>query len=359
MNESIPSIKPFENIDVDGSITLIAAAGFEERASAIFPTLKNCGMESQVNKSICIEYRPEKDRNDEEAIIHGLREIGLTEEINWIEFNRYAPDSFSDEFRSHVEKTEGSKFLVDISGMSKHLIMIIISMLSNMDCEIVIFYAEADTYGPTEEEFRTEWKAGPEETPAFLTYDIYDIVTSTELASVAKGGQPLILIAFPAFNYRKLMALASELSPRLLLSIEGVPHYEEDRWRFDAIRTLNEEVESYIKVKKYDASTFNYAETLEILDEIYHEYADTNRLVLAPTGSKLQTVAASIFRRLHSDIQIVYPVMTDFDEDYTKGWKATWGVKLGNIDENIEGCRNEEYLSLSDLKAKLNNRRDQ
>lgn len=96
------------------------------------------------------------------------------------------------------------------------------------------------------------------------------------------------------------------------------------------------------------------------LDEepIYKEYSNAYRLVLAPTGSKLQTVGATLFHRLHTDVQAVYPVTKEFSDTYTEGWKATWGIDLGNIDETIEGFSikpENEFTHLREKIVQLNN----
>lgn len=351
---TLPEIQKFQNMDLRGSFTLLTSAGFEDRVEAFFKELQDNSLSSHVNESICITYEPELDRNQESTVDSHLTELGLSQsEIKYPTFNRYTPQEFEPVFSNLIDDYTSDKIVIDISGMSKYLIMLVLEILSGKEKEIVIFYAEADVYHPTKNHFEQEWEPEPEDTPAFLTYDIYDVVTSPALSSLTKSGQPAIIIAFPSFNYKKMVALASELSPHLLISIEGVPNHEEDHWRKEAIGDLNREVESYVSTRTETASTFDYEETYEVLSDLYREYADAYRLILSPTGSKLQTVASSLFRLTYSDIQIVYPVMTEFDEDYTEGWKETWGIDLGELDELIQRLGADTDDRLIQIKEKI------
>ena len=44
-----------------------------------------------------------------------------------------------------------------------------------------------------------------------LSSGVFDVIAVPELSSVALGGQPIRLIAFPSFNTDQLTALVSEI----------------------------------------------------------------------------------------------------------------------------------------------------
>ncbi|MFC7142600.1 hypothetical protein ACFQMA_22545 [Halosimplex aquaticum] len=138
-----------------------------------------------------------------------------------------------------------------------------------------------------------------------------------------------------------------------MVSIEGIPRLDADEWRRESIHDLNEGVESHISVDWRETSTFDYEETANLLNNIHDEYGDKYRVVLAPTGSKLQTVSCLLFRRQHQDVQVIYPVTRDYSETYSKGWKATWGIELGHIDDTITTEQEEYQDKISKLRAKI------
>jgi len=350
----IPNIRKFEEIQVDDSVCLMGAAGFEDRALAVFEEAQESNFENNIDEGIGVEYLPFDQRNDINGFTTGMESIGIGgDEINWITYDTREPDPFTPRFETLLEEITCDHVLLDISGMSKFLIILSLSVLAENDVKVTIFYAEADVYYPTKEKFEKEKSESPEEQPAFLTYGVYNIVSARKLSSMAKTGQPLVTIGFPTFNPQEMMALVSELPPHHFVSIEGVPRLNKDAWRLEAIRWLNRDLESYINVEYKRASTFDPNEIFERLNQIYDEYGDAYRLILAPTGSKLQTVGAALFRRLHSDIQVVYPVTEEFAESYTSGWKETWGIELDNIDETIGVSSSEKDGKILELRDKI------
>jgi hypothetical protein len=85
--------------------------------------------------------------------------------------------------------------------------------------------------------------------------------------------------------------------------------------------------------ERFQASTLDYRETLDCLLKLYANHAIRERLLLAPTGSKMQTVAVGIFRALVQDIQIVYPTPRGFrtPADYTHGVGPLHCLTLGGF----------------------------
>ena len=73
---------------------------------------------------------------------------------------------------------------------------------------------------------------------------------------------------------------------------------------------------------KHDAlktSTLDYRETLDCLLRLYGTHSERERLLISPTGSKMQTVAVGLFRTFMDDVQIVYPTPKEFRAPYTEG----------------------------------------
>ena len=71
-----------------------------------------------------------------------------------------------------------------------------------------------------------------------------------------------------------------------------------------------------------------------------------DRIVVAPTGSKMQSVAVGLFRAVLHDVQIVYPTPQFFAEprNYTLGMRQLYQLDLpiDSILEVIEHNKTEE-----------------
>jgi len=169
--------------------------------------------------------------------------------------------------------------------------------------------------------------------PDFLTTDVYKILAVTSLSSVSMQSHPILLVAFPTFNRTEIVALYNELSPKCMILFEGAPHKEQDKWRLKAIREINERITTNpdYAIEQRVSSTFDYKANVEMLEEVYQEYSCTNKIVLSPTGSKLQTVAAFMFKQLRPDVQIVYPVTKSFIGEYSEKCRALWSISFDSF----------------------------
>ena len=225
---------------------------------------------------------------------------------------------------------------IDISGMSRLLIVqMIVGLMQMADQGIRLFYSEALEYLPTDEEFRTRQTESPaEQAQSYLSSGIFEIAATPELSAVAMLGAPVRLIAFPSFDPAQLLHVLQEVQPTYTDVIHGVPPLSENRWRTDAIETLNRGVLSEMaEMRGYRVSTMDYGRTLRILAEVYSERSVFDRIVVAPTGSKLQAVAVGVFRAALDDIQIVYPIPQEFASasNYTRGVRDVYEVNVPQV----------------------------
>jgi len=333
-DEVLPKISCLDVKSLSSPLTYIGAAGFEDRAPSF---LKSALSEKiRIDNAILIKYAPfeKKNRIDEFRDLVNKLEIHPAEII----FNRYDPQIFSKLISDYLPGLKDCHILIDISGMSKFLIMILLNSLKNCSNQLTIVYTEAKIYHPTKDEFEIEKQklAKMGGMPDFLTTDVYKVRSVSSLSSVSMQGFPILMIAFPTFNHFELVALYNETSPKLMILLEGLPHEKKDFWRLQAIREINEQV---TKNRDYtteciELSTFDYSTTIKTLEKVYEQYTFTRKILLAPTGSKLQTVAAFMFRLLHPDVHIVYPVTKQFkigEYEYSEGCKAIWGIHIGDF----------------------------
>jgi hypothetical protein len=332
---------------------LILACGFEPRSIAI---LKRYVEEERAPAGVVIiEYAPSDRRNKKKELRDLLRELQIpTGEQLWLCYHRFQPDSFeplSHEMRRFLRNRR--KLVLDISGMSRLLIALVLDACNKFEGGMVIGYSEALVYHPTESAFKSNRKAVKKSSSAFVTGDVYEIVAALPLSTVTMQGHARVLIAFATFNPRELVALLNELSVQHLILIEGKPHLEKDLWRLRATQDLNSRVDEVIAVAHLVASTFDYDETARILIDAYSKYGETHKILVAPIGSKLQTVAVFLSMQVWPDVQIVYPVAKSFFTEYTEGVASIWQIKFDSYRQTIDQMRRLRMASLDNLRKQI------
>jgi hypothetical protein len=360
---SLPNIERLAVSVLTEPILYIGAVGFEDRAFGVLNEAIRVG--KKIERTISIEYKPYNKKNRVDEFKDTLNKLALSEtNIQWSIYDRYAPDEFLEEIFKMVDFIPANyNIVVDISAMSKLLIVVLLHGLRELPNRVTIVYTEANIYHPTPEDYKakkTELDKETENPPVFLTTDIYNIVTTKSLSSVAMQGFPLLMVAFPTFNHRELIALVNDITPQHLILLEGKPHEGHNYWRQEAIRHLNRKIMkgSYSKDDfppdgRRIISTFDYKETIRLLEEIYVHYKYNRKIIVAPTGSKLQSFGIFLFKQMHPDIQIIYPVTKGFANEYTEGSRALWQIVFDNFANWNNMLNDYRKYTLHELKRLL------
>lgn len=341
----------------------IGAVGFEDRAFGVLNETLRVG--KKIDHVIGIEYRPYNKKNRIDEFKDTLNKLVLPEaNIHWSIYDRYVPDEFIEEIFKIVNFIPGDyNIVVDISAMSKLLIVVLLHGLRELPNRVTIVYTEAKVYHPTPEAYtakKTELDKETENPPVFLTTDIYDIVTTKSLSSVAMQGFPLLMVAFPTFNHLELFALVNDITPQHLILLDGRPHEGHNYWRQEAIRHLNRKIiqgsfskDDFPPEERKVISTFDYKETIRLLEEIYAHYKYNRKIIVAPTGSKLQSLGIFLFKQMHPDIQIIYPVTKGFANEYTEGSRAFWQIVFDHFSNWNNVLNDYRRYTLRELKRLL------
>jgi len=309
---------------------LIMCAGFEDRAVHFLRSAVESG--SRGFRVLAFDYLPSLPENRLAEALALSDSAGAA--VVEVTYDRASPSGAGQRMMEALQDVGGRIFL-DISGMSRLLIVQALVALAESSAALSrtsVLYAEAADYPPSEGDVaKALCEAGPGNLheAVFLSSGVFGITIVPELSTVAMQGQALRIIAFPSFNVQQLLALRIELQPSHFVLIHGVPHLAENAWRPSAIEGLNRTSEIRPR-DDFRTSTLDYRETLERLLLIYDQYGESEQLVVAPTGSKMQAVAVGLFRAFMQDIQIVYPTPRVFTrpERYTRGVLAGWLLKL-------------------------------
>ena len=318
--KSKPQLETVSRFVLSAEDCLVLCGGFEDRATAI---LENAAANEVPFNVVLILYEPEVAGNRADAI----RKICQDGRINLVElsYDRQEPAGFGYTLLETLPTGSGRVF-IDISGMSRLLIVQVLVALQESPKEFsncFIAYTEAQTYPPTEEQANTsltESDSNPSFSIFFLSSGVFDVTLVPELSSSAPAGVHTRLVAFPSLDSHQLTALRAELQPSRLSFIEGVPPAPGNNWRLEVIAKVNR-LDEIQNAERYPISTLYYQKTLSRLLKIYAEHNVHERLLISPTGSKMQAVAVGIFRSIVKDVQIVYPTPHDFlnPEKYTQG----------------------------------------
>ena len=321
-----PPLSVVDRPEVEPGSMVVVCGGFEDRAIAFLQALSKT---SAHKCSVClISYEPYYEQNKDITLQRLATEASL--ELLQLTYDREEPAGIGDQLVELAQ--ESTRIYLDISGMSRLLIVqLLVALLGEKRRPLSIIYGEADVYPPTQDEFDSTSHPTTEIGTSYLSTGIFEIATVPELASTSMVGEAIRLISFPSLDPSQLTNLLAELQPTYGNFVHGVPPLEENRWREHAIRELNAPLlDGFPARDDHSASTLDYRETLDVLLEIYEDRSRFDRLVLAPTGSKLQSVAVGIFRSVVQDVQIVYPTPREFlmPSRYTLGLRQFYQFDL-------------------------------
>ncbi len=292
----------------------IGAYGFEKRSLGWAISQKDQG--SILNRALMIRYSPSKGRNRIKLLKQALSHIGASTPVDFT-LNIRSPHSIEESLSLKLENLLPGidEVIVDISAMTKLLILVCLCDLGKFRGTVRIVYSEAEVYAPTQEEYEQS-KHDMEMIATFPSRGFESIIRMKCLSSIRMQGQPVIMVAFTSFNEQLVRHMLGTISPHRLLFINGRPPREDFAWRERATQEIHKRlIEEYPAENPLNeqglldrvASTLDYTETIDRLDEIYDRFGIYERIICAATGSKMQTVGLFFAKIKHPDIHIEYP----------------------------------------------------
>lgn len=336
-----------DRIDISGTVVL-AAAGFEDRSISL-PSLAIGGDSCALG---VIRYTDWEPSNREVELVSKYSSCGVTEDqASFFNYDRHIPDSFADALDDWLNRQSKHKILIDISAMSRMCILMCLESARRVNVHVGLFYTEPQMYGPSEAEYVAARTNGMPRPSIQIYSGVDDVVRSKRLSSVALQGEPSVAIMFMSMNDLLTQALLNQLYPTRLLLINGRPPVHS--WREEATAWIHSPLlrewpaednpceinRQGIYLPTRVTSTFDYRETVEMLLDLYWQWSPRYRIILAPTGSKLQTVGAFFVRAAHDDIHVEYPTPKGFLPSYTTGVGTSYLIELGIIEQSIDALR--------------------
>lgn len=332
-NLPLPTLKEEKEIDFQSGDTVIICAGFEDRTKKILEQIIERDIQGLT--IIVVLYQPAVTENKSNELIELCDKANIKTKI--FTYDRNNPCGAGIDIFHKIPEKKGNLW-VDISGMSRLLIVQIIDKLKEKEVgfsSMKILYCEAEEYPPTQSEVSDaliERETGDSDLFMFLSTGVFEVSIVPELSSISLQGQPVRMIVFPSFSYDQLLALRILLQPSYTTIINGAPPSDDNHWRMEAIYKLNE-INKIVHTEEYTVSTLDYGETYKLITKIYANYGAFEKLVIAPIGSKMQTVGLALARLHLNDIQVVYPTPRSFinPEAYTRGVKTIYSLDISDF----------------------------
>lgn len=339
---SLPSLVAHARPLVLGSgDVLVHAPGFEDRSLAVLEMV--VGRNSA--RALLLDYRPKSPSNKMRHVRGQLLERGLSvsrEDV--LVYDRFDPSDFEARLSSRLEVLEAKRVVVDVSTMSKLAILLVLEVCRKLGSYTLVLYAEARTYRPTRTEFEEARERGEIHRPTLQVFSgVHGVVRASSLASVAMQGQPTAAIAFMSFNDALTQVLLNTVYPSRLFLVNGRPPSHD--WREAATAWIHEQVrhewehDNPLGSRSFEgvflparvASTLDYRESVRLVLSLYWQLSASHRVLLAPSGSKMQAIGCFLLKALHPDIHIEYPSPEGFAREYSTGIAERWLLELGHI----------------------------
>jgi hypothetical protein len=335
----LPDITPLvaAQLKLTRCALFLCALGFEQRCLAIPTSLAREKFKAE--RAAYFQYST--NRSDNAVNRPGLLESlnSISDSVASVELN---DQDFSSRVRQLLDSTskaareESPLVILDLSAASNQVVMRCMSALLEFNFRLVIAYSEASKYHPTPAEYhrdRERWKS-----PDSLSLErgVSNVAVSEEYPGYGLDQLPDCIIFLAGFKKDRAMAAIGKVDPSLLtlpehkvLWLVGSPHLPEDSWRLNYMRWAND---LGPKDQQYVVSTFDYKDSLRVLEKIHLERANAFRLTLSPMGSKMQALGAALFCYLHPDVRLVFVTPGEYNAPlYSEGCKAVWMIDFGSL----------------------------
>lgn len=347
----LPELVPFQSVDsfID-RCAFVFAMGFEDRALAI-PRL--LAASSSVGVGIGLKYTHTKGQNRESE----SRRIFADEQKYFQEISYSSKKAFELEYSIRTickgALSDFEEVVIDISAMSKFVILVFIVVLLQERKRIRIVFATASDYAPNQTEFNRVVSREGERLSVFASQPssgVSAILRSVCLSSSRMQGQPVCAVAFTSFNEELIRHCVGTLNPHRLILLNGIPPEDSRSWRAHATQLIHKRlIDEYAEENPIDAntgllvrsvSTLDYRATLQTLLELRQQIGTYERTIYFATGSKMQTVGLALLKAIFADVHIEYPTPDSyFFAEYSKG--------VGDL-----YCLDVDAQHLNDLAAK-------
>jgi hypothetical protein len=328
---------------------VIAIAGFEPRCTSAAQSMLANGWRAQ--RSVCVRYRNSEMEPSNSQYVEPLCSLlslmshGTTPEM--LEHDDHSVGlGFGDQLiqtlkEMNFDLSATTHLVFDITVGSSRLLLEGLHAILQTNVRLTLVYTEVSDYRPAFEEYQKhveERRVRHLDAPEFLTRGVDRVEVLKSIPGQNADSRPAYLVVFPAFAFTRISAVIDELAPSRVQWIFGIPHLVKNRWRIDAQREYHQSLVERSHRHCF-VSTFDYRETLQVLDRIYQQRRASYGMFVASLGSKLQKVGQALFHVLRPEAAAVVSIPRVWNEDRFSGEepRAVYALRLGNCGELREG----------------------
>ena len=332
--ELIEELPPAQRLDVtppNANVScVVGIAGFEPRCYAAAEKMLAHGWRAEHALCVCYANRDMDGPNSQytDSLLSRLRAVSNGVSPLMIEHDDHSLDaSFGDRLLDALRdarvdlESEKTRIVFDITVGSSRLLLEGLHALLRTDISLTLTYTEVVSYRPSFDEFRNqleEQRVRRVEAPEFLTRGVDRVEVLKSIPGRNVDSRPAYLVVFPAFAFTRVSAVIDELAPSRVQWVFGIPHLVENRWRIDAQkeyhRSLIEKSHRHCYV-----STFDYRETLDVLERTYQKRRKNYGLFIASLGSKMQKVGQVLFHLLRPEAAAIASIPRVWDPEQFSG----------------------------------------
>lgn len=319
-------------------LTIILAAGFEERSIAFLKKIKNFLL--TVSKIIIIDYKNE-DLNEPMKSKIFFESNNISKSFISIEAEKIY------ELKEHVNKNK--LIIVDISGMTRVIMFNVLNLLDDIGLTYDIIYTEGETYFPVKSFYEKLIADNVDKEKAFSRYleeertdFVYsydcEIFQPKDFIGNLEPGKSLMLLSFFTFKRSRLQILLQELEVERKVFILSEPIRDELKWRKEFMEIANLDL---IQKNIPNVKTLNTLEPINVIDffnEVTYKNKEYSRynLILAPLGSKMQTIGSYFYWRQHPEISVIFSQPKTYSKDkYSESYRDTFVITYDVISQKF------------------------
>ena len=302
----------------------VACASYEDRSLATIQNLSDDYRVAHATVFLSKEYEKKGKTPEHFKLIKERIQAACNDEPNVIRFGIAHTIQSMFEFQCLCQRWESSaqiqSITVDVSTFPREEMLLLLRVVDNLPNHpaIRLFYAEPQKYG-------TEEKEG------WLTRGVKSVHSVPGLGGIQEPGKRKLLVIFLGHESERAAITWKRHQPSETIVIVPDPSYRSD------LNGITEATHQLSFIRFWNASQScrvparGIMETEQAVLDIWKKYHDSYYLVVAPLGTKLQTLGIYRAARIKPDIQITYaaPVIYNF-ESYSKGigpiWEILWNA---------------------------------
>jgi hypothetical protein len=342
---AMPTPRRLSEVKPQAVSCVVAIAGFEPRCCEAARRIAWEGWKSA--HSVSVVYTDSTlalfNEQHRQELNRSLCDISLGGSAHTLEYNDHIlqPDFGEQLFllltELGVDLNDPSTHIVfDISVGSSRLLLEGLNMLLSGRSQLTILYSESRKYRPDFMEYLKyleEKRVHAVEPQEFLTKGVESVEVLRRIPGTVADSRPAYLVLFPSFSFTRATAILEELAPSRVQWLFGIPHLVENRWRLDAQKEYHKDLADVSHRRCY-VSTFDYRESLEVLERIYRKRCTDYGIYVASLGSKLQKVGQALFHLLRPEVAAVVSIPRTWDPDRFSGddTREVYALSLGNCE---------------------------